>query len=92
MLRELQEEVGHTAGQIRHLAGFWVSPGWCTEYMHAFLTTDLSPAKLEADDDEYITVVRVPLASTLDLIASGEIQDAKSVASLLLANRHLKGI
>ena len=87
--RELQEEVGYTAGKIQRLAGFWVSPGWCTEFMHAYLATELSPARLEADFDENITVVRVPLAQTLDLIASGEIQDAKSVASLLLAMRHL---
>ncbi len=88
-LRELQEEVGYTAGKITRLAGFWVSPGWCTEFMHAYLATELGPAQLEADFDEDITVVRVPLAETLDLITRGEIQDAKSVASLLLAMRHL---
>ena len=88
-LRELQEEVGYTAGKIRRLAGFWVSPGWCTELMHAYLATELSPARLEADLDEDITVVRVPLAQTVDLITKGEIQDGKSVASLLLAMRHL---
>ena len=89
-LRELQEEVGYTAGKISLLAGFWVSPGWCTEFMHAYLATELSPAQLDADFDENITVVRVPLAETIDLIASGEIQDAKSVASLFLAMRHLR--
>ena len=89
-LRELQEEVGYTAGKISRLVGFWVSPGWCTEFMHAYLATELSPAKLDADFDENITVVRVPLAETIDLIASGEIQDAKSVASLFLAMRHLR--
>ncbi len=88
-LRELQEEVGYTAGNISRLAGFWVSPGWCTEFMHAYLATELSPARLEADLDENITVVRVPLAQTVDLITKGEIQDGKSVASLLLAMRFL---
>ena len=88
-LRELQEEVGHTAGKITRLAGFWVSPGWCTEFMHAFLATELTPAKLDADLDEDITVIRVPLAQTIDLITEGKIQDAKSIASLLLAMRQL---
>ena len=88
-LRELQEEVGYTARKIVRLAGFWVSPGWCTEFMYAYLATELSPAQLEADFDEDIAVIRVPLADTLDLITRGEIQDAKSVASLLLAMRHL---
>ncbi len=90
VLRELQEEVGYTAGKITRLAGFWVSPGWCTEFMHAYLATELSPARLDADFDENITVIQVPLAQTIDLISSGEIQDGKSVASLLLAMRHLE--
>lgn len=90
VLRELQEEVGYTAGKITRLAGFWVSPGWCTEFMHAYLATELSPARLDADFDENITVIQVPLAQTIDLIAKGEIQDAKSIASLLLAMRHLE--
>jgi ADP-ribose pyrophosphatase len=87
--RELQEEVGYRAGKLQHLSSFWLAPGWCTEYMHAYLATDLTPATLDADDDENIQVERVPLAQTLELIASGEIQDAKSIASLLLVmHRH----
>lgn len=87
--RELQEEVGYQAGTLQHLAGFWLAPGWCTEYMHAYLATDLTPATRDADDDENIEVERVPLERALELIASGGIQDAKSIASLLLAARVL---
>ena len=87
--RELQEEVGYRAGKLQHLSSFWLAPGWCTEYMHAYLATDLIPADLDADDDENILVERVPLARTMELIASGEIQDAKSIAALLLVmHRH----
>jgi ADP-ribose pyrophosphatase len=57
--------------------------------MYAYLATNLTPARLESDDDEFIDVVRVPLAQSPDLIANGTIQDAKSVASLLLAMRVL---
>jgi len=84
-LRELQEEIGHTAGRLQLLSSFWIAPGWCTEYMHAYLATDLSPASLTADDDENISVVTVPLDQVQGLIQSGEIRDAKSIASLLLA-------
>lgn len=87
--RELQEEVGHTAGRLQPLTAFWLAPGWCTEYMYAFLATELTPATLESDDDEFIDVIRIPLPSIPDEIASGAIQDAKSVASLLLAIRIL---
>ena len=89
VLRELQEEVSVTSGSLRRLSGFWVSPGWATEFMHAYLATDLTPASLPADDDEYISVERVPLDSIPGLIERGEIQDSKSIASLLLALRVL---
>ena len=83
--RELQEEIGHTAGNLIALSAFCLAPGWCSEYMYAFLATDLDPAALDSDEDEFIEVVRVPLSGALDLIGSGQVQDAKSVASLLLA-------
>ncbi len=85
VLRELQEEVGHTASSLTHLASFWVAPGWATERMHAYLATGLTPSKLAADDDENIQVVRVPFADALGMIHTGEINDAKTIASLLLA-------
>ena len=90
VLRELQEEVGYTAGSLRRLSGFWVSPGWCTEYMHAYMATDLRPAILPPDEDEDISVERVPLGNILELIDSGEIRDGKSIASLLLVLRILE--
>ena len=88
-IRELQEEVGFTAGDIKRLSGFWLAPGWCTEYMYAYLARDLEPSRLPADDDESITVVPVPLDQVFSMMESGEIQDAKSIASLLLALRLL---
>ena len=86
-LRELQEEIGFTAGKLRLLSSFWVAPGWCDEYMYAYLATDLKPASLSPDDDENITVFRVPLKEVVGLIEGGEIKDVKSIASLLLALR-----
>ena len=91
VLRELQEETGFTAGALRLLCNFWVAPGWSTEYMHAYLATDLSAASLAPDEDENISVGRVPLDEILGLIERGEIQDAKSIASLLLALNVLGG-
>ena len=85
VLRELQEEVGHTAANLRHLASFWVAPGWATEKMHAYLATGLTPSKLSADDDENIQVVRVPFADAVAMIHTGEIHDGKTIAALLLA-------
>ena len=53
--------------------------------MHTYIATDLSPSALAPDEDENIEVVPVPLDRIPDLIRSGEIQDGKSVAALLMA-------
>ena len=85
VLRELQEEVGVTSGSLRKLAGFWVSPGWATEFMHAYLATELTPSRLDPDEDENIQVVRVPFDEAVGMFKTGEIKDMKSVAAMLLA-------
>ncbi len=87
--RELQEEIGHTAADLMELSAFWLVPGWASEYMYAYLATGLTPAVLDSDEDEFIDVVPVRLSEIPDRIADGSIQDAKSVASLLLAMRVL---
>ena len=84
VLRELQEETGYTADNLRHLSSFWTTPGFCTELMHAYLATGLRPSRLQQDEDEDIEVVEVPLDRIPDLLRSGEIRDAKSIASLLM--------
>ena len=91
VLRELQEEIGYTADNLQHLSSFWVAPGWATEYMHAYLATGLRPSKLEGDEDENIEVVRIPFNEALAMFKTGEINDGKTIASMLLAQPLLPG-
>ena len=83
--RELQEETGYAAKSMRLLGGFWSSPGFCTEYMYAYLARDLVASQLSPDDDEFIELVRRPISRIPQLIRLGEIQDAKTIAALLMA-------
>ena len=83
--RELQEEIGYAATDITLLGGFWPSPGFCDEFIHAFLARGLEPSRLAADEDENIEVVRYPVVRVVEMIRAGEIQDAKTVAAVLLA-------
>ena len=85
--RELQEEVGRKSGDLRKMGEFWATPGFCNEMMHAYVARDLSHSTLDADEDENITVVEVPMAEALDMIATGRIRDAKTIAALLLAHQ-----
>jgi ADP-ribose pyrophosphatase len=80
--RELVEEVGFAAAQWRELGRFFTAPGFCTEYMYAYLATDLTPAYAKADDDEDISVEPLTLDESLRRVDAGEIEDAKSIAAL----------
>ena len=88
--RELREETGKAAGLLDHLGGFYLAPGYSTEYMHVYLATKLCPNPLEADADEFLTVESFPLDTALAMAQRGEIPDAKSLAAILLAQSHLE--
>ena len=85
--RELREETGFRPRRLESLGGFFTSPGFCTEYVHLFLATELEQSALPADADEGIQLVALPLAEALSLIDDGRICDAKSIAGLLLVAR-----
>jgi len=80
--RELREETGYLPREVLRLGGFFSSPGYCTEYLHLFLAKDLEYNPLQAEDTESIELVRVSPNDIEDLIVSGKIRDAKSVAAL----------
>ncbi len=81
--REMQEETGYLPQKVERLGGFYSTPGYCTEYLYLYLTTDLTPSPLYAEDTEDIRLVRAPLSQISGLITSGSICDAKSIAGLL---------
>ena len=80
--REMQEETGFLPRKLECLGGFYSAPGYCTEYLYLYLATDLVPSQLYAEDTENIELVKVPISQIPDLIASGGICDAKSLAGL----------
>jgi ADP-ribose pyrophosphatase len=91
VIREMREETGLRPGKVERLTGFYLSPGFSSEYMHLYLATDFRPDPLSAEDTAGIKVVRVPVAQIPDLIAAGKIEDAKSIAGLLMyLERHNK--
>jgi 8-oxo-dGTP pyrophosphatase MutT (NUDIX family) len=79
--RELAEEIGKGARSWTHLTSFYTSPGFVDEECHVFLATDLYDESADADEDERIEIVTVPLTE-LDEAIRG-CRDAKSLAGLL---------
>lgn len=87
--RELAEETGYTAGEIIPLGIFFTTPGFCTEEMFCYLAVGLTAGEATPEDDEGISLERFPLDDLPAMIARGEIQDAKSIAVLAMAQHYL---
>lgn len=88
--REIQEEIGFKSNNLMYIGGFWMAPGFCTEYMYAYIATDLDESSLPADEDENIEVVFLHKDDIKEAIRNGEIEDSKSIASIMMAlNLHL---
>ena len=88
--REIREETGMEAGRLEKVGEFYLVPGYSTEFMVVFLATDLKPNRLDADEDEILSVEKIPLQKAIEMAQGGSIKDAKSVAAFLLAKSRLE--
>jgi ADP-ribose pyrophosphatase len=87
--RELREECGLTGGEWRELAGFWTTPGFCREYMHLYVAEGVVAGDADPDDDEDVELVRWRVDELESRL--GEIEDAKTLAGLLLFLQERRG-
>ncbi len=90
VVREMREETGLRPQRVERLTGFYLSPGFCSEYLNLYLAEDFTPDALSAEDTAGIEVIRVPVAQVSDLISTGQVEDAKSIAGLLMYLRYCK--
>jgi len=88
--REIREETGMAAGKMDRIGDFYLAPGYSTEFMAVFLATDLSSAPLQADEDEFLQLMKVPARQAIEMAQHGEVPDAKSLAALFLARSALQ--
>jgi len=83
--RELVEETGYAARYFEKLATITPLPAYSDERIHIFQATGLEFAAQNLDADELLSVHSVDLPRCLEMIAAGEIQDAKTICGLQLA-------
>lgn len=88
--RELKEETGCTAARMVPLGCVYPSPGFLTEVVHLFAALDLTDGEMQPDEDEFVELVRLPLAEVEAMVERDEIRDAKTVVALYRAK--LKGL
>lgn len=88
--REIMEEVGYGARQLRHLTSFTIAPGYLSHQTHAVLAEDLYKEKREGDEPEEIEVVPWSLSRLDQLLAHEECTEARSIAALYMVRDMLR--
>lgn len=83
-LRELEEETGYTSSKLTQIADFYSAIGFSNERIRIFKAEDLIRVEnpRPQDEDEVIELMEVTLDEALDLIASGEICEAKTILAI----------
>jgi len=82
-LRETEEETGYRPSTLQPLGWIWTTPGFADEKIWLFLATGLEPTAQVLEDDEVLSLERMPLAEAVAKAARGEIHDSKSAVALL---------
>lgn len=83
--RELKEETGCTTAQLDYLTTIFTTPGFTDEKIHLFMATGLTAGETKHEADEFLELQPMLLSEALGMIEAGEIQDGKTVISLLFA-------
>jgi ADP-ribose pyrophosphatase len=88
--RELLEEAGCTATSLIPLGGFFTTPGFIDEFIHAFMATGLTRGVASPESDEFIHHESHTLQEILRMIDRGQIVDGKTIITLLMAERLIR--
>jgi len=87
--RELLEETGLSAKHLEHIGHLYPAIGYADEIIHIYLATGLTETDENTDDDEFVIKRRIPFSEAVEMVHSGEIDDAKTITCLLRAERYL---
>lgn len=88
--RELLEEGGIVARELKFLTKFYVAPGYTTEIIHLYYVDDFQITSNSPEEDEDIEILWIPESEALELIINGKIVDAKTIIALLWWRNFLK--
>lgn len=80
--RELEEETGYRTEHMEYLMSVNTTVAFCDEAIDIFVARDLIPSHQHLDEDEVIDVEAWELKDLLELIYSGKMTDAKTVAAI----------
>jgi ADP-ribose pyrophosphatase len=81
--RELEEETGYKAKEIKKLGEIYTAPGYCTEILHIYSAKGLTPGNHNREEGEDgMEILELSLNEIEEMIIKGEIKDAKTIAGI----------
>lgn len=83
--RELVEETGYKAKDIKQIARFYTTPGFTDEVMYLYIAKDLIYDKQNLDEDEFVIVEKIHINNAVEMIYQGRIIDSKTIIGILMA-------
>jgi ADP-ribose pyrophosphatase len=89
--RELEEEAGVVAAELRRLTTIYSTPGFTDERIHLFLATGLTGGTTRHEADEFVEARHLRWSEVLSLIERGEITDGKTLVSLMFVECFRRG-
>ena len=88
--RELEEETGQSAGRLELWFVLYPTPGYTNEKIYIYRAYGAHAGHVHPDEDEFLSVSRMPFGELADRVLSGRVEDAKTVAAVLKAKALLK--
>ena len=84
--RELSEETGYVADEMRYLTPIAVAAGYSDEIVHLFMATGLHAGNAHPDEDEFVASEWVALDVLVDSVLDGRIEDSKTIIAALICD------
>ena len=81
--RELSEETGAVAAKYTSLGILDTTPALIDEIIHLYMAEELTFGEMHLDEDEFLSVERLPLKDALGMVMRGEIRDGKTQIAIL---------
>lgn len=80
--KELKEEIGGVAQNIKKVHEFFVSPGFSNEIVYLYEASDITIKSQALEDDEFLEIEKIHMSKLEDLRLSGRVRDAKSIIAI----------
>ncbi len=87
--RELREETGIEAGELIPLGHFYCTPAYSDEKIYMYMARNLTYGIQMLDEDEFLSVDKIPLSDLVRMVMNGEVPDIKTQAAVMKAHYYI---